>query len=192
MTSSRGFTLLEVLITLIILAIGLLGLASLQSKMHVTEMESYQRTQAVLLAQDMYGRINDNRGAVESYVTGPSSPLGTGETASCSPTPSNTVGRDMCDWSTELKGAAETKNGGTTQVGAMIGARGCVERIQAINAADGVCQPGIYLISVAWQGLTATVAPQAGLACGKDQYDAETKRRIISTTITIGTPGCVS
>ena len=59
--SQRGFTLLEVLITLIILAIGMLGLANLQSKIHVTEVESYQRAHAVLLLQDMVDRIHSNR-----------------------------------------------------------------------------------------------------------------------------------
>ncbi|HEY0563491.1 MAG TPA: prepilin-type N-terminal cleavage/methylation domain-containing protein, partial [Methylophilus sp.] len=49
----QGSTLLEVLITIVILAIGLLGLAGLQSRLHVSEMESYQRAQALVLLNDM-------------------------------------------------------------------------------------------------------------------------------------------
>ena len=44
----RGVSLVEVLITLLILAFGLLGVAGLQAKMSLAEMESYQRSQAIL------------------------------------------------------------------------------------------------------------------------------------------------
>lgn len=42
-----GVTLIEVLVTIIILAFGLLGLAGLQAKVQLTEVESYQRAQAI-------------------------------------------------------------------------------------------------------------------------------------------------
>ena len=43
---SRGSSLVEVMVTLVILAFGLLGVAGLQTKVGVAEMESYQRAQA--------------------------------------------------------------------------------------------------------------------------------------------------
>ncbi len=55
--ASRGFTLIEVLIAFLVTAIGLLGLASLQVNTLSKQFESYQRAQAVLLAQDMANRI---------------------------------------------------------------------------------------------------------------------------------------
>ena len=41
--NQRGSTMLEVLVTIAILAVGLLGLAGLQSRLQVSEMESYQQ-----------------------------------------------------------------------------------------------------------------------------------------------------
>ena len=75
----------------------------------------------------------------------------------------------------------------------MIGARGCIQQIQAPDATVGVCTPGIYRVTIAWQGLHATKAP--ALTCGKDKYpDAagDPQRRAIATTITIGLPRCAS
>ena len=172
-----GFTLLEVLITMIVLAVGMLGLANLQSKMHITEVESYQRAHAVLLLQDMVDKINTNRANAASYVTGAtgSNVLGTPHTDPTDCTSlSNLVTRDQCYWSNSLKGAAEQAGGAT--VGAMIGARGCVEQVQAVNAAAGVCTPGIYRVTI---------------ACGKDQYGADDRqRRVLTAQVTIGLPAC--
>jgi type IV pilus assembly protein PilV len=184
-----GFTLLEVLITLIILAIGMLGLANLQSKIHVTEVESYQRAHAVLLLQDMVDRINSNRDKAGDYVTG--SPLGVQgdpsdtEIDDCSAAAMGAE-RDMCEWGNSLKGASEQREGANS--GGMIGARGCVEQIQAANAAAGVCTPGIYRVTVAWQGLHKTSAPS--LACGAGEYGEDEFRRAISAQFSIGVPRC--
>ena len=194
-----GFTLLEVLITLIILAIGMLGLANLQSKIHVTEVESYQRAHAVLLLQDMTDRINANRATQALTLYAGANSLGTDTDEDCNAATLAAVpitnGRrlaatDRCQWSNGLQGASEQRAGANS--GGMIGARGCVEEIQAPDSTTGVCTPGIYRVTVAWQGLHATAAPAAGLACGKDLYGDDRMRRAISTTISIGVPRCAS
>lgn len=188
MLKARGFTLLEVLVTLIVLAIGMLGLANLQTKVHAAELESYQRAHAVMLLQDMVDRINVAvRTDLPNYVTGTNyvgvSSTGDATTATCA---GNGSPYDLCSWSNELKGSAETSGG--ANVGAMIGARGCVELVQARNDTTGVCQAGIYRVSVVWQGLSDTAAPT--LTCGRNLYGSEAKRRLISTTVSVGTPGC--
>ena len=53
-----GATMIEVLITIVILAFGLLGLVGLQAKVQLAEVESYQRAQAVVLLNDMADRLN--------------------------------------------------------------------------------------------------------------------------------------
>ena len=196
-----GTSLLEVLITIVILAFGLLGLVGLEAKMQVSEMESYQRAQALVLLNDMVDRINAQSGsanaiapgatpAVDSYVS--ADVFGTGHTdATDCATLTQGAARDQCEWSKELKGAAAKQ--GTNETGAMIGARGCVSRIQAPNTNLGVCTPGIYLVTVTWQGMQATAAPAAGLACASDAgtYGADDKlRRAVSARVLIGLPSC--
>jgi type IV pilus assembly protein PilV len=59
---NKGFTLIEVLISMIILAIGLLGLASLQIIALRESQDAYTMQQAVLLATDMQARMRSNSG----------------------------------------------------------------------------------------------------------------------------------
>jgi type IV pilus assembly protein PilV len=180
----RGATLLEVLVTLLIVSFGLFGLVGLQARLQSSEMESYQRSQALILLNDMASRIAINRRLASSYVT--TAPLG-GPGAAC---PASTGLRQQVDageWCNALQGAAETS--GATKLGAMIGGRGCVEDMGNNE----------YLVTVAWQGLVPIAAPPEGVACGKDLYDAaptattpapqcsnDRCRRTVTTLVRIG------
>jgi type IV pilus assembly protein PilV len=184
----RGLTLVEVLVTVVILAFGLLGIAAFQAKAQVGSIEAYQRAQAVVLLQDMRARLSGNPDHAADYVT--ATPLGTDDDApaDCSTEAAGTD-RDKCEWSNALKGAALT---GSVQANssstAVLGARGCVEELQTSNPASGVCLPGIYRITVAWQGLHATLAP--ALACGRNAYGDDSNRRAVSVRVAIGLPHC--
>ena len=65
----RGVSLLEALITIFILAFGMLGLANLNAKMQTVEVESYARSQALILLDDMAARLSAHRGVAATYVT---------------------------------------------------------------------------------------------------------------------------
>lgn len=185
---STGFTMLEILVTLFVLAFGMLGLAAMQGKMHMSGAESYQRSQAYLLLQDMVNRMQANSGNAAAYVTGTDLPIGTGDgrPADCS-TVAIGAARDQCEWSNALKGAAEEVAGKNT--GAMLGARGCVELVQAPNAAPGICTPGTYRVSVVWQGLNKTGA--STMACAqKANYGGNEYRRVISAVFSVGLFNC--
>src|SRR5450756_1338166 len=102
----RGTSLLEVLITIVILAFGLLGLAGLQGKIQQAEVESFQRAQATLLLADMYESISANRANAANYVS--ANPIGTGDTqtTNCSGITLQ-ASRDICEWRNALQGASE-------------------------------------------------------------------------------------
>jgi type IV pilus assembly protein PilV len=71
----RGFYMLEVLVSVLILAIGLLGLAALQSRALRYNHDAYVRSQAAILANDITERMRSVRGAtaasqvLSSYAT---------------------------------------------------------------------------------------------------------------------------
>lgn len=183
-----GFTLIEVLISLFIVLVGLLGLAGMQAQAHVAELESYQRAQALVLLADMVDRINANRRSAGcfAFTTGTGTPyVGTTTgggylgASNCASGFENSQSKDMVDdsvdqWSAQLQGAGETKGG--VSVGAMIGARGCVSFDSST---------GIYTVVVSWQGMNDTFAPVVN--CGNNLYGAEAKRRAVWTTLQIAT-----
>lgn len=175
-SSQSGFTLIEILVTLIILLIGLLGIAALQGKSQQVQVEAYQRSQAMILLKDMANRmsVRNQRWAPSYAITGSDGTpfLGVGHSGTMD------VGDTMTDtdlnaWDAALKGAAETEGG--QNVGAMIGARGCISRIGTTHQ---------YVISVAWQGLNATVASTDPCASGLYGTN-DALRRVASVTIQI-------
>jgi type IV pilus assembly protein PilV len=147
--------MLEVLITIAIIAMGLLGLAGLQMRLHSSEMESYQRAQALVLLNDMSSRLASNRHDAANYVTG--SALGAGMT--CPTATTTRAERDLREWCLALQGAGEAI--GTAKVGAMIGGRGCVHSLGGSQ----------YMVTVAWQGQTPISAPPASVTCGVNAYN---------------------
>lgn len=66
-----GFTLIEVLVSIVIVSFGLLGVAGLLSTGLKSTQGSLQRTQASLLAYDMADRMRMNRAAARNgeYTT---------------------------------------------------------------------------------------------------------------------------
>lgn len=174
-----GTSLIEVLVTMIILSIGLLSLVGLQGRLHVLQVESYQRSQAILLLQDMANRLALNRNAADTYVT----PAALGVGAACPVGAATRQEADAAEWCAALQGAAETL--GAAQVGAMVGARGCVEALGN----------GEYLVTVAWQGMAPISAPPASVTCGADLYDGPADspcindlcRRVVTTVVRIAT-----
>ncbi|WP_166166395.1 type IV pilus modification protein PilV [Pseudomaricurvus alcaniphilus] len=66
----RGAGLIEVMIGLFVLAIGLLGMASLQNNAVRMNNTSYRYSQAVLLASDITERMRANRYVLSDYASG--------------------------------------------------------------------------------------------------------------------------
>lgn len=182
-----GALMIEVLVTIVILAIGLLGMMQMQGRLQKSEMESYQRTQAVILVNDMASRISTNRANIDSYQTDGLIPayLGVGgPSVPCDSTFADGLQLgDSGEWCRALKGAAETQAG--SSVGAMVGGRGCVENVG----------PSQYMVTVVWQGLTPISAPPAEVTCGAGLYNepsdsacetnADMCRRYVTTVVRI-------
>ena len=59
--AQTGMTLVEVLVTMVLISVGLLGVAALQLTSLKNNQESYVRSQAAMLAADMLDRMRSNQ-----------------------------------------------------------------------------------------------------------------------------------
>ena len=163
--------MLEILVTLLILAIGMLGLAALQGQAHTSELESYQRGQALVLLQDITSRMDANMAAAASYATIGTAGTGVTDNADCTSLGSRAA-IDMCEWSKAIKGSSEVKGG--VKAGAMIDGRGCVATTAVTD---------VYMVSVVWQGINKTAVPST--TCGQNSYDSENTRRAVTNIVRV-------
>ncbi|NCC41542.1 MAG: type IV pilus modification protein PilV [Gammaproteobacteria bacterium] len=172
----RGVGLIEVLIALVMISFALLGLAALQGKAQRAELESYQRSQALILLQDMASRLRANPAQRQNYVT---------DGAICneeSPPDSSAAlhERDLHEWACLLAGHRERLS--DEPVGGLIRGHGCIERID----------DDLFVISVAWQGLTRVPRPNPEVStCGQSSVpdaEEEERRRTLSIPVRFYVP----
>ena len=72
----RGFSLIEVLIALVILAVGVLGLAALQTTGLQYTHDAYIRSQATVIVYDLVERMRNNVTNANNYIAA-ADPAGT-------------------------------------------------------------------------------------------------------------------
>jgi len=180
-SSARGFSIIEVLITLLVFSVGLLGYASLQHRAQKAQLEVYQRVYALNLIDYMVDQIRANPIAQGCYGLA-STEVGTGYSGSygCSSYgTANTQAQVVAavnEWSDLLKGTSEVSGG--NNVGGLLNARGCI-------VYDNVNET--YLVSVVWQGLVETVAPTS-TSCGSTSYGGSSSKLRRAVTYTLQTP----
>jgi type IV pilus assembly protein PilV len=171
---AHGFTLIEILVTILLLVFGLLGMIGLQARGANIEFESYQRGQALSLAREMASRMANSRsivaGVLDAAVSSTDGSIywgnGTGTQnapapAACPALPAPPSDLDLakneaCEWAQALLGVAAKD--GASNVGAMIGARGCVIRVEPPN---NNALADLYVV-VVWQALRPGTEPPAG------------------------------
>jgi len=167
-----GFALIEVMITILLVSVGLLGMAGLHARTVVAEMESYQRTQAVLLAADMADRLAAHKSNAAQLV---GDDYGAGPVEDCSGMAGYAF--DRCRWNNALRGGTEMSGGAA--VGTLLAGRGCI-------AAQSARQ---YRIVVSWQGLAPTGGPGAG--CGQEPSGTGSIRRAVVLSVMLADLGAV-
>lgn len=108
-TSRRqtGFTLIEILVTIVILSIGLLGIAGMQASGLRNNHAAYTKTQATNLAMDMADRIRANPRAARGDTYLYDSANGMAEDPGCIAagcTPAQVAQYDKYQWSIPILG----------------------------------------------------------------------------------------
>lgn len=116
MKKHSGFTLVEVLIAVVILAGGLLGLAGLQAMGLSSNQSAYNRSLATQLASDIADRMRSNPTVAVNYLntfmlpsaatcaTG-NAPCSACTSSSSTCTPAQLAVKDLYDWNSNLQSA---------------------------------------------------------------------------------------
>ena len=177
--ANRGFSLLELLITVIVFSIGLLTVAGLQTVSKQANFEAIQRTAASQVAFGLLENMRVNGDAIDGYLA--AGTLG-GGSIGAEPAPNCSAGNecnaaekaahDLWFWEQILDGNLETNAG--------VGTGGLVLPTMCITGpAGGVA--GVYVVTIAWRG-TASLNNAVNNACGtlSGNYGANNEfRRII-------------
>jgi type IV pilus assembly protein PilV len=102
--AQAAYTLVEVLVAVIILSVGLLGLAGLQARGMRNSHDAYLRSQAAMLAYDISDRMRANRDAAlaGAYTTA---------LTDAPPGGSSVAAVDLQEWKTALSSSTLLPNG---------------------------------------------------------------------------------
>jgi type IV pilus assembly protein PilV len=161
-TTVAGFSLLELLITLVILSIGLLGLGLMQTTGLGLTKTAYSRTQAMMLASDIADRIRANEASAANYV-GNSAAGTAGCTSGTLCLGPAMAASDMADWSNRL---VLELPGGTGQIlDPSVAAAACPG-----NAATTV-GPGFMRVLIKWNEAYSAAGTATNLTGGETSGD---------------------
>lgn len=164
---SRGFTLLEVLIAVVILGVGLLGLAGLLMMSVRTNQSAYLRTQASFLAQSMADRMRGNAFAIWGGGYNVTIPAGgtAGTSATCPCNATQIAARDLFWWSQEMRTFLPNAS-------ATIACARAPGAVGSPRSAFRVTYDGTCTISMTWSESTLNVGGPG--APGTNTPDAQT------------------
>lgn len=178
-TQQQGFSLIELLVTVIIFSVGLLSIAGLQTVSKSSNFEALQRTSASQVAHGLLEDMRVNGDGAATYLA--AGELG-GGSLGAEPAPNCTAAapcdatqkaaHDLWVWEQAIDGNLET-NGG-------VGTGGLVLPSLCVNGPAGG-GAGIYVVTIVWRG-TAPITNTINNPCGtvSGNYGAGNEfRRII-------------
>lgn len=143
-----GLTLIEVLVAVLVIAIGLLGLAGLQFSALANNYLSYQTMQATALAESMVDRMRANVDGMDAYalVAGDTPPSPSRDCGSGDCTPDELASWDIAYW------YAMVSDDGSTFSNIPPGPRGALPAGRAsIACSDPVCtDESIRVVTIYW------------------------------------------
>lgn len=117
---NSGFTLIEVLIAMVVLATGLLGLAGLQAASLKNNLSAYNRSQASQLAYDMSDRMRSNSTVASNYLSTFMTLASASVQVSCTTiagcAPNALAENDLYQWQQDLTGILPGGEGEITSV----------------------------------------------------------------------------
>ena len=176
--SIQGFTLIEVLVTLVITAIALFGFVELQNRAQIANLEATQRAYATMIASNMAEQIKANPEIGADCNLTASFDVGSGHGTWNHPCESGN--NSVKEWHKDLRGNRETTNSGNQKIGSIKNGHGCINYTAAVPASG---TPAKYTVSVAWKGFQKTAAGGPSGSCGFGEYGDSGYHRLMSLDV---------
>jgi type IV pilus assembly protein PilV len=140
-----GFTLLEVMIAVVILSVGLLGMALLQSTSLRAAQTTNERSQATMLVYEMMDMVRSNRRQASQYgLIREGQFFGDGRGGFCAvgaPAPAQRWAADRNEWVCAVRRAIPDARGRVTVTGAVVPVGGGAATPAAIEVRLEWCDP---------------------------------------------------
>jgi type IV pilus assembly protein PilV len=165
---SRGVSLVEVLVAVVVLSLGILSIVALQLVSKRTGADAGSQALAAQLMYDITERmrLNSRNDALTEYLVKASDGIGRGQqtapssmcTSGSPCTPLQLADYDVWLFERQLDGVAETMTSGGAVVGGLVNPTACIT-----GPAGGAS--GIYTISIVWRSKTA-IANNTAITCG--------------------------
>ncbi len=107
--SQSGFSMVEILVSILILSFGLLGLAALQAVAMKNSHSAYYRNQATIMAHEVLDRIRANPGAANANVASYNIAL-----VAPAPAGAAIANIDLSEWKNHIAASLPVGQGGVT------------------------------------------------------------------------------
>jgi type IV pilus assembly protein PilV len=111
---SRGFTLIEVMVAIIVIAVSVLGLAAMLGVVHTNAYGALLRTDASILLTDMAERVMANRATVMDPLTTSTYQVAIGADLDCSAKPTTVAALDLWQFRCMAKQSLPSGDGSVT------------------------------------------------------------------------------
>jgi len=176
-SAQAGFTLLEVMIAVVILSVGLLGMALLQSTSLRAAQTTNERSQATMLVYEMMDMVRTNRRQASQYgLIRENQFFGTGRDGFCAvgaAVPAQRWAVDRNEWVCAVRRAIPDARGRVTVTGAVVPAGGGAATPATIEVRLEWCDPRAGamsgtpefapLFTVGCTGTTNVIVARSGL-----------------------------
>ncbi|OHV11492.1 type IV pilus modification protein PilV [Kushneria phosphatilytica] len=182
--TQQGFSLLEVLVTLVLLTVGMLGVVGLVLHARQANEQALANTRATLLVEDLLERMRANTTAAALEVYGASTsvvptqinkPERDCRATECSP--AEMARFDLYDWAQQISMRSEP---GPPRDG-LLDAQGCID-ISPVNPAPGSIASATVILAWRGSGASRATGPNGQpISCGSDDIPAARQFVMLST-----------
>lgn len=168
----QGIGLVEVLITIVILAVGLLGIAALQLMSKRSNFEATERSAATMLANFIVERMRANPAALATYAGTAESPAASvgGATIQSEPQPACASGATCVPAELAAHDRWELERLLDNNTSGLVRPTACITTAVPAASTD---RTGVYTVTIVWRGSSRLTNANTANTCGASsgKYD---------------------